>query len=376
MAGYTSNTANNPAEIERLINHMNAVMRSEPPVAEIDSSLTITSCNSEFKKLAGVQVLGRRCREVFGCSMAEATCPAKRASAQRRAVRATQVPCAADGEVCFLPLSDGMSADGAIMLLSRESRLIETLETVCRNLLRRNMKLSRFERAIKDTLSIVAHELKTPLTIALGCISLAMTERNGAKREELLEMAKRSLMRQNNIIERMSELYKIQCGVLSLNLRECDLAEIVEEAMLRKLPFAVEKGVRLELRTACGARVFADPDYLRHAIEEVLDNSIKFNREGGCVRVEVRACNGSVEVVVCDTGVGIAEEQMELIFEPFFQGDMSTTRRYPGVGLGLTLARKIVELHSGGVEVECRKKERGVLCRITLPATSPCCSRL
>ncbi|NOZ82843.1 MAG: ATP-binding protein, partial [Euryarchaeota archaeon] len=116
-------------------------------------------------------------------------------------------------------------------------------------------------------------------------------------------------------------------------------------------------------------------DYLSYAIEEVLDNSIKFNREGGLVRLEVRRRNGTAEVVFCDTGEGIAEEQMELIFEPFYQGDMSTTRRHPGIGLGLTLAKKIVELHNGGVVVECRKNGEGVVCRISLPqSTSSCCS--
>ena len=375
VAGHTGNAATSSADIERLINHMTSVMRSEPPVAEIDSSLIITSCNSEFKKLAGVQALGRRCREVFGCSVEAAQCPAVRASTQGRAVRAREVPCAPWGEVSILPLSGGVREGGMLMLLSRESGVAETLEEVCRALLCRNRRLARFERAVKDTLSIVSHELKTPLTIALGCISLAMAERNDARRDELLEMAKRSLIRQNRIIEKMSELYKLQCGVLRLRLRECDLSEIVETAMLRKLPSAVEKGVRVELSFSCRARVLADPDYLEYAIEEVLDNSIKFNRRGGQVRLEVRRRNGSVELVVQDTGEGIPRDKLELIFEPFYQGDMSTTRKYPGVGLGLTLARKILELHRGSVAVECRKNGEGAVCRITLPQpTSSCCS--
>jgi signal transduction histidine kinase len=117
-------------------------------------------------------------------------------------------------------------------------------------------------------------------------------------------------------------------------------------------------------------KVRASEEELKHVFLNLLDNAIKFNKRGGEVLIKARKKDGYIEVSVEDTGIGIAEDQLEKIFEPLTQLDPTTKRRYGGTGMGLTIAKRIVEMHGGKIFVES-ELERGSKFIFTLPVFSP-----
>lgn len=338
-------------------------------VAEIDSNLHICSCNDEFLRLVEMpkeEVTGSPCRKVFHCTASSDSCPVL------EAITSGKPRDAVDEHPCnhlpmpymftFYPLVDAEGDIKKVLVAIVDfsdviGRLKSELIRSYYRLLNTNRRLRDLEGVASDILAIVSHELKTPLTISMGCIDLALEEEDAGKRKELMLMAKRNLQRQNRIIDGMLELSKIRRGVMTLVFKRRDILPLVQQAVKEKLPFALQNGVRVEMELRELPEVEVDPSYLTYALEQIIDNAIKFNRRGGWVRVNTSARDGVVEIAVEDTGIGISEENMERIFEPFYQEDSSPSRKYPGIGLGLTLARKIIEIHRGSIRIEKGQKE-------------------
>ncbi|NOZ59452.1 MAG: PAS domain S-box protein [Euryarchaeota archaeon] len=228
-------------------------------------------------------------------------------------------------------------------------------------------ELREIDRIKTDIISNVSHELKTPLTVARGFIELALGEVNGNVRE-YLELAAEALERQNHIIDDLVKVAEIHRGRVSLNLEEADIGEIIWEVVESKREMAQRQGVsmRVDLDGRL-PRVKVDVVGIKHALGNLVDNAIKFNRSGGEVRIRASTLSDKF-VVVCveDTGIGIEKHHLEKIFEPLFQVDSSTTRRYPGTGMGLTLAKRMVELHGGTIWAESEPGRGSKFC-FTLP---------
>ncbi len=348
-------------------------------IVEIDRRLRIRSYNDEFARLMGIlgnEAVCTSCRTVLNCTFSADTCPALRTIMSGKPFTAVDVnPCTGipgPYQFTFHPIRDSSLRVARVVIAIADfseviRRLRSELERSYMRLMDVNRRLRDLEGVTTDILSIVSHELKTPLTISMGCIDLAMEEKNAAKLRELLLMARRNLMRENRIIDGMLELSKIRRGVMTLVFRKEDITSLVHKAVKEKLPFAAQREVRFDLNLERVPRVEVDPAYIIYALEQVIDNSIKFNRRGGVVKVNTRTVNGMVEIIVEDTGVGIAEENLERVFEPFYQEDSSASRRYPGIGLGLTLASKIVEFHGGRIHLESRGRNTGTRCTIAIP---------
>jgi signal transduction histidine kinase len=181
-----------------------------------------------------------------------------------------------------------------------------------------------------------------------------MEEEDPEARNELLKKAVKALARQNDVIEDLITISRIQKKEIKLDLKITNLVDIIKRCIKDKEELASKKNVKITLEYKEIPYINADEKYLRHAILDLLDNAIKFNRDGGKVWIKVERKNSEVEVIIKDTGIGIPVDKLEEIFKPLTQLDPSTTRKYGGTGMGLTITKRIIELHGGTIKVKSK----------------------
>jgi signal transduction histidine kinase/CheY-like chemotaxis protein len=208
---------------------------------------------------------------------------------------------------------------------------------------------------LKDEfLATLSHELRTPLTAIVGWAHLL--ERGKLSPDETIRAVDtiiRNATAQNQIIDALLDVSRIITGKLQLDLRPVDLATVVKAAIGTVTPAASVKGIRLQLiQDPAGSYVMGDPERLQQVFWNLFSNAIKFTPKNGRVRVSVESVGSTVEVVVADTGLGIDPEFLPRIFDRFTQDDSSSTRHARGLGLGLSIARQLVELHGGSIEAQ------------------------
>jgi signal transduction histidine kinase len=218
----------------------------------------------------------------------------------------------------------------------------------------KSQQLEAASRHKSEFLANMSHELRTPLNAIIGFSEVLMQRMFGelnTKQEEYLKDIYESGRHLLSLINDILDLSKIEAGRMELELTEFDLPTAVESALTLVRERATRRGIALQ-KTLDGrvGRVQADERKVRQVVLNLLSNAIKFTPEGG--RIEIRAVplDGSVEVSVADTGVGIAPEDQEAVFEEFRQVGSSAAKQ-EGTGLGLTLSRKFVELHGGTIRV-------------------------
>ncbi len=226
-------------------------------------------------------------------------------------------------------------------------------------------KVKEADKVKSAILTNVSHELKTPLTIALGMIDIAMEEKNDKERREMLMKAKKSLLRQLRIIDDLLDFANIEKGDFIQTISFIRLDEVIEECIQELEEKAREKNVEI-ITFLKPIEVYADRVEIKHAISNLLDNAIKFNKRGGKVKITLNPKGKEVEVCIEDTGIGISKKHLKKIFEPFYQVDMSIRRKYGGTGLGLTIAKRIIELHNGRIKAESKPDKGSKFC-FTLP---------
>jgi PAS domain S-box-containing protein len=224
-------------------------------------------------------------------------------------------------------------------------------------------------RAKDELLATVSHELRTPLNSIFGWARLIQSgELDEAGRARAIETILRNASAQARLVEDLLDFSRMTAGRMRLDLQRVELNGIVEAAIETVRPTARIKGVSLmaalddSLETMQGA-----PDRLQQVVWNLLMNSIKFTRRGGRVEISTRRLPEAVAVVVTDTGQGIAADILPHVFELFRQGDSSSTRAHGGLGLGLALVRRLVELHGGHVMAHSGGKDQGATFTVTLP---------
>ena len=218
-------------------------------------------------------------------------------------------------------------------------------------------ELERLNRMRQDFVANVSHELRTPVaTIRALTESLldgAVDDRERADR--FLRDLGRETARLSQLIEDLLTLSRLEAREALLQVERLDLLDLVRDRMDAKVKLAEKFGVTLEVGPGGqGVAVEADRGLLGTAIDNILDNAIKYNRAGGkvFVSVEVDDRSGSVEIKVSDTGIGIPEEELPRIFERFYRLDRARSRETGGTGLGLSIVKHIADLHGGTVEVK------------------------
>ena len=226
-------------------------------------------------------------------------------------------------------------------------------------------RLRELNKAKDDLLAAVSHELRTPLTSVLGYLRTLRRPGLGedpATREEFLRAAQRQAERLSRSIRDLLAAAELERGGRPIERSGFDLASLVE-GVLDELPGARDR-VRLDLPR--DLLVDGDRERLAHVVGNLLDNALKYSPDGGDVEVAARVVGGALEVRVRDEGVGIDPTLQARVYEPFFQADQSSTRRFGGLGLGLHVVRGIVE-ELGGRVVFASDPGVGTAVSVTIP---------
>jgi signal transduction histidine kinase/CheY-like chemotaxis protein len=225
---------------------------------------------------------------------------------------------------------------------------------------------------LKDEfLATLSHELRTPLNAIVGWTTLLRSGQLDADAAaRALETIDRNVRAQTRLIEDILDVSRIVTGKLKLHVQELALAPVVDAAIESIRPAAEAKGIRVQRVLDGTGVVMGDPARLQQVVWNLLANSVKFTPRGGRVHVRVWNVRSQVEVVVEDTGVGIAPAFLPHVFERFRQGDSSSTRPHGGLGLGLAIVRHLVELHGGTVEASSEGEGRGARFTVRLPTVA------
>lgn len=223
-------------------------------------------------------------------------------------------------------------------------------------------------RSRDEFLALVSHELRTPLNGMLGWAQYLKSQPLNSSAAEGIDAIERGARTQAKLIEDLLDMNRITTGQLTLEMTTVDLASVIEAAIATVRPAAQSKQVELHLALSSACRFVAgDATRLQQVAWNLLSNAVKFTPKGGRVDVILQQVDSHAELTVKDTGVGIASEFLPYVFDRFRQADGSTTRSQGGLGLGLSIARHLVELHGGTVRAESAGTGHGAALVVLLP---------
>ena len=223
---------------------------------------------------------------------------------------------------------------------------------------------------LKDEfLATLSHELRTPLNAILGYARLLQSGMMSADRQSrALGTVERNATALTRIVGDILDVSRIISGKIRLNVQPIDLPQVVTDAVETLLPAAEAKQIRVQsILDPAAAPISGDPDRVQQIVWNLVSNAVKFTPKGGVVQVRLERVNSHVEIVVSDTGIGIAPDFLPYVFDRFRQADSRTTREHGGIGLGLAIVRSLVELHGGTIHAASGGRDRGTTFRVRLP---------
>jgi PAS domain S-box-containing protein len=233
---------------------------------------------------------------------------------------------------------------------------------------------SEAERAsrVKDEfVAMVSHELRTPLNAILGWTHLMSQSRDDHDiLVRGLDVIVRNTRVQAQLISDLLDVSRIVSGKLRLTIEKLDMKPLVESAIDTVQQSAEAKHVSIRKQIEATSAIAGDSSRIQQIIWNLLSNAVKFTPEGGSIVVGLRQRKFDVELTVSDTGVGIRQEFLPHIFERFEQGNPSITRRFGGLGLGLAIAKHLVDLHGGTIDAESEGDGKGARFTVVLPTGS------
>ncbi len=234
----------------------------------------------------------------------------------------------------------------------------------------REVTAARHLERLRDAfVGAVSHELRTPLTSISGFVEMLADEEEGLSTSgrSYLNVLRRSTGRLQRIVEDLLLVAQIEANRLELDPAPADLAELAAATFEAALPAATAQGIDLRLDTKGSLPLEADAGRLRQVLDNLVSNALKFTPSGGSVTLA--ASNGDgVRVEVTDTGLGIPQDELGQLFSRFYRASTATRRAIPGAGLGLVIARAIVESHGGTISLDSREGD-GTRVTVTLPTT-------
>jgi signal transduction histidine kinase len=224
-------------------------------------------------------------------------------------------------------------------------------------------------RAKDEFLAMVSHELRTPLSAMLGWSRMLTTGKLDPDTVNRgIEAIERNARAQTQLIGDLLDISRITTGKLQLNVRSVKLDSVLTNIIDAMRPTAQAKQILLHVNLDRNAGpISGDPDRLQQIIWNLLSNAIKFTPAGGRVEITLARVGTDIQITVADTGQGISAEFLPHVFERFRQADSSSTRKFGGLGLGLSIVRHLVELHGGTVEVHSPGEGQGAIFTIRFP---------
>jgi PAS domain S-box-containing protein len=262
-----------------------------------------------------------------------------------------------------LTVSPILRADGVIIGASKIARDITEH--------RRQRAIAEEASRMKDEfLAVLSHEMRTPLNTVLGYARMLRREdqrMSGELRARALDALERNADALTRLVNDVLDTSRIVVGKMRLVLEPCALEDVVRDAIDTIRPTAEAKGVAIEVNTEPGLFVTADRDRLHQVLWNLLSNAVKFTPSGGRIAMRARTRDGTVAVSVEDTGIGIAETDLPYVFQRFWQANTGASREFAGLGIGLALARHLVELHGGAISAVSGGVGQGSVFTVALP---------
>jgi PAS domain S-box-containing protein len=251
----------------------------------------------------------------------------------------------------------------------REDDLKTKIQAATKELKDANVELKQLNSMKSEFVSVVSHELRTPLTSIRGYASLLISERLGKLTEQQknsIDVIAKEGERLSDLINDLLDLSKLQAGKINIKLENKNIYETVKDSLNSLMIQAEIKHIDLKLTGLDKLFIYHDPEKMKRVLYNIVGNAIKFTPEKGKVTVKIKETNDYGEIDVVDTGVGIPQEQLETIFQPFSQVETSLKRQSSGTGLGLTISQHIMELHHGIIEVKSQI-DKGSTFKIKIP---------
>jgi PAS domain S-box-containing protein len=226
----------------------------------------------------------------------------------------------------------------------------------------------RANRVKDEFLAVLSHELRSPLNPILGWTKLMQTRKfNPAKTAEALATIERNAKLQTQLIDDLLDMAKVLRGKLSLESAPVNLSSVIESAIDTVRTAAVSKSILLHSVLPNLVQVFGDATRLQQIVWNLLSNAIKFTPQRGRVEIRLERVDDQAHLIVSDTGRGISPDFLPHIFESFRQEDVSVTRQYGGLGLGLAIVRQLVEAHGGTIMADSLGEGLGATFIVRLP---------
>ncbi|HET6713268.1 MAG TPA: ATP-binding protein [Actinomycetota bacterium] len=235
---------------------------------------------------------------------------------------------------------------------------------------RMSAELELLETSRRDLVANVSHELKTPITAIRAHLENLLDGVEEPNHEVLQVMLAQS-ERLGRLVEQLLDLSKLESGEMPLRREEVSLGPLVTQVMSEIEVASADRDVDVRSDVPDDLpSIEADPERVHQVIFNLVDNAVRFTPEGGEVRIEAHRHNGSVEVSVADTGVGIPPEALPRLFERFYRVDPARAREDGGTGIGLAIARSVVEAHGGTIRAESEPGQ-GSTFTFDLPVARP-----
>ena len=283
--------------------------------------------------------------------------------------------------VLWVPVAIEGTVLGAVELMTRRRQerdeqmiaMTSAVTGLLTELLRRRHAESEADRLKDEFFGMVSHEMRTPLTSIIGYAELLGDfegERLSEQGRGFLEVIQRNARREMRLVGDLLALVRIEAGSFSIEPETIDLAAVAREAVDAAAPRAEQEKVTLRTSIEPVPESVGDPHRLGQVIDNLLSNAIKFTPGGGEIDLRLTHGDGRATIEVADTGIGIPAGEQEQLFDRLYRASSATSQHIPGLGLGLTITKAIVEQHEGRISVSS-EEGRGTTFRVDLPLRPP-----
>lgn len=248
------------------------------------------------------------------------------------------------------------------------SRTLE-LENARDKLFNSNEQLKTAQKIQNSFFTNISHEFRTPLTLILGPTKQLIEKIQDMDVKENLHLIYRSAKKLNRLVDELLDISKIETGEMKLNASFINLTDLTKEICKSFYPLSEKKKINFQFNKLDGEiYLYVDSIKFEKILNNLLSNAFKFTPEGGNVDLSLRK-GKFAEILITDTGIGIPHDQLDRIFDRFYQVDISSNRTYEGTGIGLALTKELIELHKGKIEVES-EEGKGSTFRLYFPLGS------
>ena len=342
----------------------------------LDPNGNVVTWNTGAEKIKGYladEIIGKNFASFYTADDVAAGKPQRnlREASRRGSIRDQGLRVRKDGstfeaEVVITALRD---AAGEIRGFSKVTRDI-TDQVRSREFEAEKIAAQKANKAKDDFLAALSHELRTPLTPALAAATYLQDNTDKLPQEfaEDVEIIKRNVQLQARLIDDLLDLTRIASGKLHLELEDCDAHKIIENAL--EMAESAIAAKQLKISTGLEAKryhIMADCIRLQQVFWNLINNAVKFTPQNG--QITLRTFDdkaGRFHFEIEDTGIGIEPQRLASLFQPFEQADPSVTRQFGGLGLGLAISKRLIDLHHGKIEAESRGRSFGATFKVTL----------